>query len=253
LAWQTRELAEALGLGSREHIALVGAGGKTTLMFTLAKELVRKGNTVLTGTTTKVWQEQAENSAQVIITESDSRWKDILHGTSASSGFAFIARQALASGKLDGIAPELADDLYNELSVDYLLMECDGASGKAIKAPAEHEPVVPRSATMVAAVVGGDVLGKPCTGETVFRLEKFMQVTGAQANEILTANLIARLATHKTGLFKGCPESAKRTLFINRMDLLNDIEPVRELADLLSEKCRMIAGSLKKSLYLVYQ
>ena len=78
MAWQTRELAEALGLGNREHIALVGAGGKTTLMFTLAKELVRKGNTVLTGTTTKVWQEQAENSAQVIITENDSRWKDIL-------------------------------------------------------------------------------------------------------------------------------------------------------------------------------
>ena len=33
-------LSESLGLGKREVISLVGAGGKTTLMFRLAKELV---------------------------------------------------------------------------------------------------------------------------------------------------------------------------------------------------------------------
>ncbi len=36
-------LIESLGLGKREMISLVGAGGKTTLMFRLAKELVHRG------------------------------------------------------------------------------------------------------------------------------------------------------------------------------------------------------------------
>jgi hypothetical protein len=47
-------LTEALGIEAREMISLVGAGGKTTLMFRLAKELSLSGKRLVTTTTTKI-------------------------------------------------------------------------------------------------------------------------------------------------------------------------------------------------------
>ncbi|MCJ7704365.1 MAG: hypothetical protein MUO28_02375, partial [Desulfobacterales bacterium] len=47
-------LSEALGLRAREMISLTGAGGKTTLLFRLARELSLEGKKVITTTTTKI-------------------------------------------------------------------------------------------------------------------------------------------------------------------------------------------------------
>ena len=49
-----KDLTTALGLGAKEHVAIVGAGGKTSLMFALAEELRMHGGRIVTGTTTKV-------------------------------------------------------------------------------------------------------------------------------------------------------------------------------------------------------
>ena len=55
-------LIEALGLQAREVISLVGAGGKTTLMFRLAKELLLSGKRVVTTTTTKILEPTPEET-----------------------------------------------------------------------------------------------------------------------------------------------------------------------------------------------
>ncbi len=55
-------LISALGLGPREHIAIVGGGGKTSLCFALAEELLRTGTRVITTTTTKVWHKEANRA-----------------------------------------------------------------------------------------------------------------------------------------------------------------------------------------------
>jgi len=52
-------LSEALGLQRREMISLTGAGGKTTLMFRLAKELSLAGKKVITTTTTNILKQQS--------------------------------------------------------------------------------------------------------------------------------------------------------------------------------------------------
>ena len=49
-------LGQALMLGDGGVISLVGAGGKTSLMFKLAHELSKTGEPVLTTTTTKIFE-----------------------------------------------------------------------------------------------------------------------------------------------------------------------------------------------------
>ena len=62
----TPSLIEALALGSRELISLVGAGGKTTLMFALAEELRILNRRVVTTTTTKIVPPAPEESPRLL-------------------------------------------------------------------------------------------------------------------------------------------------------------------------------------------
>jgi len=50
-------LITALGLNPKEHVAVVGGGGKSTLCFALAEALGLSGARVISTTTTKVWHE----------------------------------------------------------------------------------------------------------------------------------------------------------------------------------------------------
>ncbi len=50
-------------------LSLVGAGGKTTLMFQLAQELASDGHSVLTTTTTKIFKPAPDQSPKIVIAE----------------------------------------------------------------------------------------------------------------------------------------------------------------------------------------
>ena len=66
-----KDLFSALALGQREHVALVGGGGKTTLMFALAGELLQAGKKVITTTTTKIRGQEATRAPYKVFALSD--------------------------------------------------------------------------------------------------------------------------------------------------------------------------------------
>jgi probable selenium-dependent hydroxylase accessory protein YqeC len=249
-------LTEALGVSAREHIALVGAGGKTTLMFALASELRRKGKHLITSTTTKVWHEQALQAPCVILADADSSWVEKLKTELATAGHVFLGRSLLDIGKVKGIDPLLADRLFQQREVDYLLVEADGSAGRPVKAPASHEPVIPKSVTEVVAVLGLEAIGRKLEPGIVFRHDLVANITGLRLGEELSVPALARLFLHPEGLFKGSPASAKRVVFLNKLDLLPDEQKALVLADLiLSDEMiqvgRVVIGSLKKGMYLI--
>jgi hypothetical protein len=86
----TKDLTTALGLGAKDHVAIVGAGGKTSLMFALAEELRMQGPRVVTGTTTKVWYKEATRFACVIISRSDSAWHEKVREDLEKYGHVFV-------------------------------------------------------------------------------------------------------------------------------------------------------------------
>ena len=63
-------LRDGLLLRGGGVVSLVGAGGKTSLMFKLARELSTAGETVLTTTTTKIYTPSPQQSPWVITSES---------------------------------------------------------------------------------------------------------------------------------------------------------------------------------------
>ena len=107
-------LTAALGLEAREHVALVGGGGKTRLMFVLAEELRQAKKRVITSTTTKIWHRQVSDSTYVGFVQSHPTWRDELREVLQTHGHAFLAHSPLESGKVQGINPSLADELYQD-------------------------------------------------------------------------------------------------------------------------------------------
>jgi probable selenium-dependent hydroxylase accessory protein YqeC len=251
----TQSLIEALDLGPREHIAFVGGGGKTSLMFALAEELFGRNKIVLTSTTTKVSYKEAKLAPLVVLLEGSVKMKE-LGEKLRSERHVFVSERLLDSGKVQGIAPSLADTFYKELPLDYLLVEADGSAGHPVKAPASHEPVIPESVTIVLALLGLEALGRIFSPETVFRSELAAKITGLKPGEELSAPALAKLFLHPQGLFKGSPASAKRMAFLNKLDLLPEESRATDLANLIMVDVkngveRTIIGSLKEESYLI--
>ena len=247
---------DALNLGARELVAIVGGGGKTSLCFALADELQRAGRSVITTTTTKVWRTEADRAPRTIMCRSGALPLEQLQKDMREMGHVFVAQRLLDTGKLEGIRREMADALFQKLTVDYLIAEADGAAGRPVKAPAAHEPVIASSVTLVIAVIGMEALGMPVDSEMVFRPELFSAITGLAEGETITPTALARIFLAPNGLFKGTPNSARRVVFLNKCDRLTPGQNPDELLDCLVQDPdasieRVVIGSLLKSVYKV--
>jgi len=225
-------LKEALGISPKEVVSLVGAGGKTALMFALARELTRKGKAVITSTTTKIFPPSPSETGCVFVSKDEDELVEFVMNSAGTKECITIGSEVLTdSRKLNGVSPSLVSRVIGLKSVDYVIIEADGASQRPLKAPnPEYEPVIPSCTTMVIPVVGIDALGSQLSEEQVFRSEIASRLTGVSLGEVVTAETIARLILHPSGLSTGSPAEARIIPFINKMDLSPDRSAARDLA-----------------------
>ena len=244
-------LIESLGLGTREMISLVGAGGKTTLMFRLARELVQKGKQVVTTTTTKILEPSAEEAPSLFIDSEEECIRQFVRGHLSRSPSITIARERLESGKLRGISSGFASELWKEELIDYLIVEADGAAGRPVKAPREGEPVFPAETTLTIALLGVDGMGLELKEENVFRWENVSRLTGIPRGGPVTDEAMAILLTHPRGIFMGMPVSSRVIVFLNKVDVFDGRERGRRIAQRVLNKRhhqieRIVLGQLKR-------
>lgn len=172
------QIAPLLNIG-RGVTALIGGGGKTTLLYTLTEELRKKG-TVLLCTSTHIMRptqyEVLERASEAEVSAALSA-----HG-------AVCVGEPSAEGKLG--PPSLSFDALARLA-DYVLVEADGSRRLPLKAHAPHEPVIPKEAGCVLCVVGARGFDRPIR-EAVHRPEQFCTLTGARLDEPASPALAAR-------------------------------------------------------------
>jgi len=243
-------LTEALGLKEREVISLVGAGGKTTLMFRLAEEMVHRGKTVLTTTTTKIFAPTRKETPSLCVDSDEERLKEFVRNHIGQYHHITIAAGRIGMGKLKGISPEMIVDLWGFNRVDYIIVEADGAAGRPVKAPREMEPIIPANTTLVVAMVGLDGVGKGLNEENVFQPERISRLTGVPPEGRLTEEAVAVLMTHPQGVWKGTPASSRVIAFLNKVDIPGAMGKGRRVAqDILRRDRRIervVLGQLKK-------
>lgn len=187
-------LARAIALDRGGVVSLIGAGGKTSLMFKLAQELAAAGGSVLTTTTTKIFHPDEGQSPHTIV---EASWDRLLNELSAAvktmPHFSAGTEIDPNSGKLIGLPHEFVDRIWQSGLFDVIIVEADGSKQMPTKATAAHEPVIPLSTSHLVHVTGLDAIGQPAES-AVHRPEIFLRnlalATGTQLTESHLANNI---------------------------------------------------------------
>ncbi len=223
---------EALFAGNPPRMtALVGAGGKTTLMYALAERIARTGRRVICTTTTRLFPPE-NGIALVLLAGKDDPVAAV--GAALGNGRCLVAERLIPeSGKLEGLTPETLFALAEAFPEAVFLVEADGAARKPLKAPAPHEPVWPVRVDCCVAVVGLDSLGLPLDEAHVHRASRACAVTGQKPGTPVAPVTLARLTDAPEGLFRACPEPCRRLAFGNKADVAG-LEAAQEASALSS-------------------
>ncbi len=198
-----------------ELISLVGAGGKTTTMFALAQALKSLNKRVLVTTTTNIFYPEKDQYDAVIV--NDAPEAELFHAV-AGGTVTVLGGVVVNDRKLAGVDKAYIERLHSQGDFDCILVECDGAKRKPIKAPAHYEPVVPDTTTGTIGIIGLDAVGQPIDEEHVHRAEIFSGAVGRRLGELLDVEAVVELILSPQGLFKGVPEASLRSVLLNKAD-----------------------------------
>ena len=222
------QISPLLNVG-RGLTALIGGGGKTTLLYTLAEELRKKGSVLLCTSTHILPPEQYP-----LVTAAEA---DALRRALAEHGVVCVGTPA-ENGKLT--APPLPFETLAALA-DHVLVEADGSKRLPLKAHAPHEPVVPANAQRVVLVVGADGFGKPISA-VCHRPELYAERAGASPGDPVTPELAARVIR---------AEGFGDRVYINKVESAADYAAAAELADRLALPA--VLGSLRNGVYTKWE
>ena len=204
---QKNFLYEALEINIEEKniISFVGGGGKTTSIYTLAKELSKLGKKVVVTTTTHMHMpEDFIGNVNEII----ERFK--------SENLITVGIKD-RDGKFVGGGEKMAEKLIN--LCDFLLIEADGARMHPLKAPANYEPVILKNTTMVVGVAGIDSLFKSIN-KICHRPEQVCKVLSKNYNHKINTKDIANILGSEEGQRKNVKDcfNAEYRAIINKVD-----------------------------------
>jgi molybdenum cofactor cytidylyltransferase len=209
-------LSQAIRVTNSTCLALVGAGGKTTALFQLARELSLREGAVIVTTTTHLHIDQIKLADSHRVAAKPEDLEDFakdLHGVMLVTG-------PKEGDRTTGVDSEVISRLraIQDLHHMPLLIEADGSRRKPLKAPAAYEPVISEFVNVVLVVAGLAGLGKPLTNVFVHRPDIFAALSGQNLGEIITPGSIVRVLIHPSGGMKNIPMGARRVALLNQAD-----------------------------------
>ncbi len=226
----------ALIRGDEQLIALIGAGGKTSLMFSLAHAFQRRGIKVITATTTRILFPTPEQSSHVLLCSKQQDISARLEKELENTGHVTLAKRILPGNKLEGLPCSALEEIFGQSSAQRMIVEADGARTLPLKAPGANEPVVPAAADLYIGVAGLDCIGRPLSKDTTFRPQQVAALTGLAMGADITPGTVARLAVHPLGMLKGCPPGTRSLIFLNKIDKAGGLEKAQQVIAAAADK-----------------
>ena len=211
-------------------IAIIGSGGKTTAMLTLAKACQHQR--VLVTTTTHIYP--ITEARDLLVNPDPEQLQDAL-----SRPGSVCAGMAAKEGKLSG----LPEDLFSlgRSRANITLCEADGSRQHPLKLHRTGEPVIPAGCNLCLIVLGLSALGQPVS-QAVHRWQlcpKWTEETPVSAEVLL---FCAREALQSSGL---PPENC--LMLFNQAEGTSQLAAAQEVSRALEQEgpsCRI--GSLKE-------
>lgn len=205
--------------------AVIGGGGKTTLLGKLGEELAAGGKRVLLCTTTKILPFPGLPCARTGAELEQLRREHRL-----------LCAGTPVPGTEKLTAPEVPMGTLVEW-FDYVLVEADGAARRPLKAHAPHEPVIPAEANQTICVVGASGFGQSIA-DAAHRPERYAALAAVPETAEATPQTEAAVLR---------AEGLHTRVYVNQVETLWDLVDAKALAALL--ECPVLAGSLQRGEY----
>ena len=194
--------------------AVIGSGGKTTLIRRLAEELTdsdrndfsgNRKNRVIICTTTHILK---PDDMPVFMADEE----DIPGEEDIKQLAAFLeenARGPVCVGTPDPANPaklvSFPIDVIRKAAGNdaYILVEADGARHMSLKAHNENEPVIPSKSNEVLIVIGAEGIGRPVC-EAVHRPEIFAKLADVDEKSEVTPRMVSKVLLAERRRFGEC-------------------------------------------------
>lgn len=207
--------------------AIIGSGGKTSLMYKLAEELSQNSRIIIC-TTTQILKPEH------IITLISPSEEDIEKAFEYNSCICIGSKNE--KGKLS--VPEIKFNVLMKYA-DYIIVEADGSKGLPLKAHAEYEPVIPKESVETIVVLGIKGIGKPIK-EVCHRPELYAEILKIDVNTLVTPEMAAEVIN-----FEGYGDF----VVINQVDSEEEITNAEILGQYINKP--VYAGEIQKGVLYV--
>ena len=175
-------------------VCVVGAGGKKSVLYQLARE--HRGRFALTATVhTTVFP--GELGLQSIV-DDDAALRQRLREADPAASVTYACPSS-KPGRYAGAKPATIRAVHDEGGFDATFVKADGARMRWIKAPAPDEPIVVPGADVVIPVVSARAIGEPLGERVAHRVDRVAAVTGVAPGEILAPETVGRLLASEQG------------------------------------------------------
>lgn len=193
-------------------ICAVGAGGKKSVLYQLAREHPARMALTATVHTTEF---PADLDLDQVIVEDVNLQERVL---SADPGRSIAyACPSTKPGRHAGARPATIRAIHDAGGFAATYVKADGARMRWIKAPSPDEPIVVPGVDIVIPVVSARAIGEPLGERVAHRVERVAAVTGTAPGEVLTPEAVGRLLASEQGSLQ-CTAGARVAPVINMVD-----------------------------------
>ncbi|MEW9078415.1 selenium cofactor biosynthesis protein YqeC [Terrisporobacter glycolicus] len=215
-------LIDAFDIKNKDIITIVGAGGKTSLMFS-ASSLLRKNYKVLVTTTTNIYVPSGKFYDKMIMLSEikDENYKKLIE---KSNNGVYVIGNKIANNtvanklKIKGLSFGVLDKIIPYF--DIVIIESDGSKEKPLKGWKDSEPVVYDKTTKTVGVVDIKTIGLNINEDNIHRLDEFLEIINDEESQKVKIKHLKNLILNKSGLFKF--SEGEKILLINKVEGIRD-------------------------------
>lgn len=225
------EINEIFDIKKHDIISITGAGGKTSLMASLALSLSKNGRVLVT-TSTKI--ALPKKGFDRIFTSFDDYFDD------KKAKIICLGEKVPDNDKLASIGYENLSKIVGDF--DYVLIEADGCRNLPLKFWYPHEPVIYDLTTKVIGILPIKIIGKLASSDFIYNFQGFSKNIGTG---IIDSKMINKLIAYDKGFYKVFEKD--KYFFFNQVESKEDyynIEKFKKEFDFADIKLRY--GSLKE-------
>lgn len=209
-------LIDTFKINNKDIITIIGAGGKTSLMFS-ASSLLRNDYKVLVTTTTHIYIPDNNLYDKIIMLThfENENYNNILQNN--KNGVYVIGSHIVNNSKIKGLTFDMLDKITPYF--DVVIIEGDGSKEKSLKGWNDNEPVIYPKTTKTIGIVDISSIGIDINEENIHRVDKFLDIINDYSNNKVNIEHLEKLILNKNGLFKFY--KGEKILFINKVEDIN--------------------------------